>query len=161
MRPLEKDRLGGETFAVAWTKARSARRMEQGMLLKFADHLRSQNHRITARLYQYHRGGPRLRCDLLDETDHVLYEAKGGVPPCREDVQKGIGQLFTYKQAEVASGASGMRVDKLVMLLPCKLDPFMAATLESAGIGMVVWPNENEDEDKEAARFWWADNWGA
>lgn len=137
---LEGDHLDGESFDVTGTDARTARRTEQGMVLEFAEHLRAQGHRVTAR--RYHCGGPApLRCDLLDETTGVLYEAKS-VPERREDVQKGVGQLFTYRQAEEASGASGVRIRSLALLLPRALDPLMAATLKRTGIDVVVWQHE-------------------
>ena len=53
--------------------------------------------------------GPALVCDLVDEVDHVLYEAKGDVR--RTSVRMAIGQLLDYRRFE----PSGM---SLAILLP-------------------------------------------
>ena len=39
-----------------------------------------------------------LVCDLVDETDHVLYEAKGDVR--RNSIRMAIGQLLDYRRFE-------------------------------------------------------------
>ena len=48
-------------------------------------------------------------CDLVDETDHVLYEAKGDIR--RSSVRMAIGQLLDYGRFEPSSM-------KLAVLLP-------------------------------------------
>lgn len=145
---IESDHLDGEAFEVAASAARAARRPEARMVHAFAARLRQRGHTITAR--RYHCGGlAPLRCDLLDETDGVLYEAKSA-PERREDVQKGIGQLFTYRHAEQASGASGIHNLKIAMLLPRFPDELMVATLAHAGVKLVVF-EEVTSEGADAA----------
>ena len=56
-----------------------------------------------------HGAIPALVCDLVDETDRVLYEAKGDVR--RTSVRMAIGQLLDYRRFEPASTS-------LAILLP-------------------------------------------
>lgn len=75
-----------------------ATRDEQTLVRAFEHHLESQGHRVTRHRYQ--RGGPPLYCDLVDETDHVLYEAKSDV--LRTSARMAIGQLLDYRRFEPA-----------------------------------------------------------
>ena len=78
-----------------------ATRREQSLVLAYADHLRGQGHRVTRHRYQLGGSVPNLVCDLIDETDQVLYEAKGDVQ--RTSVRTGIGQLLDYRRFEPPS----------------------------------------------------------
>ena len=78
-----------------------AARREQSLVLAYVDHLESQGHRVTRHRYQLHGSGPALVCDLVDETDHVLYEAKGDVR--RTSVRMAVGQLLDYRRFEPPS----------------------------------------------------------
>lgn len=73
-----------------------ATRSEQTLVRAFKRHLESQGHKVTRHRYQ--RGGPPLYCDLVDETEHVLYEAKSDV--LRTSVRMAIGQLLDYRRFE-------------------------------------------------------------
>ena len=75
-----------------------AARREQTLVLAYRDHLESLGHRVTRHLYPLHGSGSPLACDLVDETDHVLYEAKGDVR--RTSVRMAIGQLLDYRRFE-------------------------------------------------------------
>ena len=76
-------------------------RREQGLVLKYVDHLRNLGHRVTRHRYPLHGAFPALVCDLVDETDRVLYEAKGDVR--RTSVRMAIGQVLDYSRFEPPS----------------------------------------------------------
>ena len=84
-------------------------RREQSLVRAYVDHLESQGHRVTRHRYQLHGAIPSLVCDLVDETDDVLYEAKGDVR--RSSVRMAIGQLLDYRRFESPS-------TRLAILLP-------------------------------------------
>ena len=74
-----------------------ATRREQSLVLAYVNHLKSQGHKVMR--HRYKRGsGPSLVCDLVDETDNKLYEAKGDVQ--RTSVRMAIGQLLDYRRFE-------------------------------------------------------------
>ncbi len=75
-----------------------ADRREQSLVQAYVDHLLDQGHRVTIHRYRLHPSLPLLACDLVDETDHVLYEAKGDVR--RTSVRMPIGQLLDYRRFE-------------------------------------------------------------
>lgn len=86
-----------------------ATRREQSLVLNYVDHLKSQGHRVTRHMYRLHGSVSALVSDLVDETDHVLYEAKGDIR--RTSVRMAVGQLLDYRRFEPHS----MR---LAILLP-------------------------------------------
>ena len=75
-----------------------AERREQRLVLAYRDCLESQDRRVTRHLYTLPGSGSPLACDLVDETVHVLYEAKGDVR--RTSVRMAIGQLLDYRRFE-------------------------------------------------------------
>lgn len=75
-----------------------AKRREQTLVLAYRDYLESQGHRVTRHQYLLPGSGSALACDLVDETDHVLYEAKGDIR--RPSVRMAIGQLLDYRRFE-------------------------------------------------------------
>ena len=75
-----------------------AERSEQRLVLAYRDHLESQGHEVTRHRYSMGGSGSQLVCDLVDETAHVLYEAKGNVR--RGSVRMAIGQLLDYRRFE-------------------------------------------------------------
>ena len=79
-------------------QVREADRRESTLVLDYRDHLASQGRRVTRHLYPLHEGGSPLACDLVDETEHVLYEAKGDLR--RPSVRMAIGQLLDYRRFE-------------------------------------------------------------
>ena len=56
---------------------------------------------MTRHKYRPHDSAAALVCDLVDETDHVLYEAKGDIR--RSSVRMAIGQLIDYRRFEPPS----------------------------------------------------------
>ena len=56
---------------------------------------------MTRHKYQLHGSVTPLACDLVDETNHVLFEAKGDVR--RASVRMAIGQLLDYRRFEPIS----------------------------------------------------------
>ena len=78
-----------------------ATRREQSLVLKYVDHLRDLGHKVTRHRYPLHGFTPALVCDLVDETERVLYEAKGDVR--RTSVRMAVGQLLDYRRFEPAS----------------------------------------------------------
>ena len=75
-----------------------ADRREQRLVLAYRDHLESQGHKVKRHRYSLPGSGSPLACDLVDETVHVLYEAKGDVR--RTSVRMAIGQLLDYRRFE-------------------------------------------------------------
>ena len=73
-------------------------RREQTLVLAYRDHLESLGHRVTRHFYSLPGSESPLACDIVDETDQVLYEAKGDVR--RSSVRMAIGQLFDYCRFE-------------------------------------------------------------
>ena len=99
-----------EQFQVSVTSQEiAATRREQSLVLSYTDHLKSLGHHVTRHRYPLYKSGPALVCDLVDETDFVLHEAKGDVR--RSSVRMAIGQLLDYRRFEPASTS-------LAVLLP-------------------------------------------
>lgn len=86
-----------------------ATRREQSLVLNYVKYLEGLGHKVTRHRYSLQGAAPALVCDLVDETDHVLYEAKGDVR--RSSVRMAIGQLLDYRRFEPPSM-------KLAVLLP-------------------------------------------
>ena len=80
----------GQTF--------DAFRREQGLVLAYTDYLEKQGREVMRHTYRPHRSLSPLACDLVDETDGVLYEAKGDVR--RTSIRMAIGQLLDYRRLE-------------------------------------------------------------
>ena len=78
-----------------------ATRREQGLVLAYVEHLESQGHTVTRGKYRPDGSDSLLASDLVDETDGVLYEAKGDVR--RASVRMAIGQLLDYRRFEPPS----------------------------------------------------------
>ena len=75
-----------------------ADRRERRLVLAYRDHLESQGHEVTGHRYSLPESTSQLVCDLVDETDQVLCEAKGDVR--RTSVRMAIGQLLDYRRFE-------------------------------------------------------------
>lgn len=88
-----------------------ADRREQSLVQAYRHHLEDQGHCVTRHRYPLPGDVPPLVCDLVDETDCVLYEAKGDVR--RTSVRMAIGQLLDYRRFEPSS-------TRLAILLPRK-----------------------------------------
>ena len=78
-----------------------ATRREQSLVLAYVEHLESQGHTVTRGKYRPDGSDSVLASDLVDETDGVLYEAKGDVR--RASVRMAIGQLLDYRRFEPPS----------------------------------------------------------
>ena len=88
-----------------------ADRREQGLVLAYCNHLEGQGHNVTRHRYSLPGSSSQLFCDLVDDTDYVLYEAKGDVR--RTSVRMAVGQLLDYRRFEPATMS-------LAVLLPRK-----------------------------------------
>ena len=86
-----------------------ASRREQGLVLAYVEYLESQGHTVSRGKYRPDGSDSVLASDLVDETDRVLYEAKGDVR--RASVRMAIGQLLDYRRFEPPSTS-------LAVLLP-------------------------------------------
>ena len=86
-----------------------ATRREQSLVLSFKTYLQNLGHVVKRHRYPLFKSGPALVCDLVDETDLVVYEAKGDVR--RSSVRMAIGQLLDYRRFEPVS-------IRLAVLLP-------------------------------------------
>ena len=73
-------------------------RREQGLVLAYADYLEQQGHQVMRHTYRVYSSPSPLACDLVDETDDMLYEAKGDVR--RTSIRMAIGQLLDYRRLE-------------------------------------------------------------
>ena len=82
---------------------------ERSLVLAYRDYLESQGHTVTRGRYRPDGSDSVIASDLVDETEGVLYEAKGHVR--RASVRMAIGQLLDYRRFE----SSSMR---LAVLLP-------------------------------------------
>jgi hypothetical protein len=106
-----------------------AERREQRLVHQYKEYLQALGRTVTAHAY-YVLGYPtRLRCDLFDETDQELVEAKGTVS--REAIRMALGQLLDYRRFETAQVT-------LVVLLPWQPSPDLLGLVASAGV-VTVW----------------------
>ena len=108
-------------------------RREQGLVLAYAKHLKSQGHRVTRHRYQLSDSASPLVCDLVDETAHILYEAKGDVR--RVSVRMAIGQLLDYQRFESTPVS-------LAVLLPRRPAEDLTKLICSLPAS-VVWPTKH------------------
>ena len=117
-----------------------ADRREQRLVLAYRDHLESQGHKVTRHMYSLRGSGSPLACDLVDETAHVLYEAKGDVR--RASVRMAIGQLLDYRRFERSPIS-------LAVLLP-RQPPHDLVHLIHSVPASVVWRNNDGFADAES-----------
>ena len=103
-------------------------RREQQLVHEYQAHLEGLGHSVTRRLYQQTTRRAPLACDLIDETDGVLVEAKSGVR--REHVRMAIGQLIDYQRLEAENGTELT----LRCLLPRRPQPDLVELLHHASI---------------------------
>ncbi len=95
--PIEEQHV--EAFSVTNTGGQSvAHRSEQTLVLAFRDYQESRGHTIERHRYVPKGSRSALYCDLVDLTDHVLYEAKSDVK--RTSIRMAIGQLLDYRRFE-------------------------------------------------------------
>lgn len=106
-----------------------AERREHCLVLAYRDHLESRGHEVTRHMYSLRGSGSALACDLVDETAHVLYEAKGDVR--RASVRMAIGQLLDYRRLE-------RRPISLAVLLPRRPSQELIQLIHSVP-ALVVW----------------------
>ena len=107
-------------------------RREQTLVLAYRDHLIRHGHSVLRHMYRLRGAGSLLACDLVDKTDHVLYEAKGDVR--RTSVRMAIGQLLDYRRFE----GTAMR---LAVLLPRRPPQDLIELIHSVPAS-VVWRTE-------------------
>jgi hypothetical protein len=87
-KPFKVRRRGGTT---------EADRREARLVKRYVGHLEEEDHTVKQHRYRLGRAYS-FSCDLFDETDRVLYEAKGTVS--REAVRMAIGQVLDYRHLE-------------------------------------------------------------
>lgn len=104
--------------------AKTAKRTEQNLVLAFTKHLEAKGHEVGR-----HRYPMSLVCDLFDETEGVLIEAKGSAS--REAIRMAIGQLLDYRRFEETQ-------PELAVLLPARPSSDLEELLSSVGVA-VIW----------------------
>jgi hypothetical protein len=114
------DRSGG---------AGQGERREQPLVLEYTRYLEGLGHRVCRHLYRGTGIGSRLSCDLVDETEKVLYEAKSDTR--RESIRMAVGQLYDYRRFEPATMT-------MAVLLPRRPGEDLIAYLASIDI-RAVW----------------------
>ncbi|MCY3506942.1 MAG: hypothetical protein OXH41_12335 [Chloroflexi bacterium] len=131
-----------EQFQVSVTaRTIEADRREQRLVLAYCDHLESQGHLVKRNRYRLPDHVATLVCDLVDETDKVLYEAKGDTR--RTSVRMAIGQLLDYRLLE-------RRPMSLAVLLPTKPARDLIELINSVPAS-AVWQTEGGFERSEPA----------
>ena len=90
------------------TSAEAVRR-EQRLVLDYQRHLEERGHRLVRRCYSIE--GVVLYCDLFDETDGVLYEAKGDTT--RASIRMAVGQLLDYRRFEKSPPSLALLLPRL------------------------------------------------
>jgi hypothetical protein len=133
--PIETRHQETYTATVSEGEIEAVRR-EQELVEAFDEFLRDAGH-VTGR-HQYETGDVRMYSDLFDDTDKVLYEAKGRLT--RQAVRMALGQLIDYGRFE-DPGVRG------AVLLPRKPDDDLFALIEAGGVG-VAWRTENAFESR-------------
>lgn len=118
-----------------------ADRREQRLVLAYCDHLESQGHVVKRNRYRLPDHVATLVCDLVDQTDNVLYEAKGDTR--RTSVRMAIGQLLDYRLLE-------RRPMSLAVLLPSEPAPDLIKLINSVPAS-AVWQTEDGFEQASVA----------
>ncbi|SED10740.1 hypothetical protein SAMN05216489_02533 [Streptomyces sp. 3213] len=108
-------------------------RREGQLTTAFKAHLVAHGHVVHR--FQIPVAGERgaLLTDLYDETDNVLYEAKGKAN--RDHVRMAIGQLLDYRHLIKNDVPAGLRI---AVLLPEEPTATLREVLEVEGIGLVT-----------------------
>jgi len=106
-------------------------RHEQRLVHDYGAHLEARGHAVGRHRYPLLVGVRNLSCDLFDETQSRLYEAKASSR--REAVRMAIGQLYDYRRFEDSPAAV-----KLAVLLPRRPADDLLELLGSLNIG-VAW----------------------
>ena len=126
-----------------------ADRREQSLVLAYRHYLEGQGRCVIRHRYKLPGRVPPVVCDLVDETDCVLYEAKGDVR--RTSVRMAIGQLLVdYRHLEHIPM-------KLAVLLPRRPSQDLVDLIHSVPAS-VVWRTQNgfesdHPEDATAERI--------
>jgi len=110
-------------------KVIEANRREQTLVRAYSAHRRDQGRCGKRRFYALPGSRSPLVCDLIDDTDQVLYEARGDVR--RSSVRTAIGQLFDYRRFEPGPMS-------IAVLLPRKPSEDLIELIHSVGAS-VVW----------------------
>ncbi len=105
-----------------------AQRREASLVRAYQLYLEGIGRRVAAHLYHVPGYTHPLRCDLFDETQGVLYEAKA--LPSRGNIRMAIGQLYDYRRFESAEV-------RLRALLPREPSADLLDLMRSSGIGSV------------------------
>ncbi|MEU4199041.1 hypothetical protein AB0F64_03670 [Streptomyces sp. NPDC026294] len=128
-KKTEKHSTSQTTATVAGGE-RTVNRREGQLVTAFEEHLEKAGHTYSS--FQITVAGERttLTPDLYDETDHVLYEAKGLTT--RPNIRMAIGQLADYRRH--LDKPETLRV---AVLLPSEPTPDEKAILEAEGVALV------------------------
>lgn len=118
-----------------------ATRREQTLVRNYVKFLEGLGHKVTRHRYPLQGAAPALVCDLVDETDHVLYEAKGDVR--RSSVRMAIGQLLDYRRFEPPS-------TRLAILLPRQPAQDLIGLIRSVPAA-AIWRNKDGFHEHPAA----------
>lgn len=109
-------------------RERQARRIESGLVQRFAQHLRQLGHEPTR--IDIPVDGEVIRVDLFDRTTGVLYEAKAS--PDRQKIRMAIGQLLDYRRFL-------MPQPRVRVLVPVRPNSDLCRLLAANEIG-ATWP---------------------
>jgi hypothetical protein len=101
-------------------------RREQGLVQRYAEHLRRQGSEVVR--YTYRVGSSRLACDAFDVTNNVLIEAKSSTD--RNSIRLAVGQLYDYRRFHDPEPA-------LRILVPRSPGTDLAGYLAQAGVELV------------------------
>ncbi|MGW4594894.1 hypothetical protein ACWEOA_06075 [Streptomyces sp. NPDC004457] len=120
----------GQTTANVPGGERMVTRREGQLVTAFEEHLEKAGHTFGSFQITVAGEANTLTPDLYDETDHVLYEAKGLTT--RPNVRMAIGQLADYRRH--LDNPETLRV---AVLLPSEPTPDVKALLAAQGVALV------------------------
>ncbi|WP_392872351.1 hypothetical protein [Streptomyces sp. LN499] len=120
----------GQTTANIPGGERTVIRREGQLVTAFEEHLEQAGHAFSSFQITVEGEPGTLTPDLYDETDHLLYEAKGLTT--RNNVRMAIGQLLDYRRH-----IEKHETLRVAVLLPSEPTPDVKALLDAAGIALV------------------------
>jgi hypothetical protein len=118
------------------------KRLESEIVNEYQTYLRARGHAVVRHQYTVGPDHEALFCDLFDETDWILFEAKGDVT--REKLRMAVGQLFDYRRFYLKE-----RPPVLAVLLPRRPSNDLWQYLRSLKIRVIFKISKDEWEVAE------------